>query len=107
MPVTAKLSREFYDRLGDKVVDELVGLLNDMDATFRAELRELNEQNFRRFEAKLEQRVADLGASLQTEMASLRADMEGFKAELIKWMFLFWLGTVATMLGFGRLLLTG
>jgi hypothetical protein len=25
MPVTAKLSREFYDRLGDKVVDELVG----------------------------------------------------------------------------------
>ena len=26
MPVTAKLSREFYDRFGDKVVDELVGL---------------------------------------------------------------------------------
>jgi hypothetical protein len=25
MAVTAKLSREFYDRLGDKVVDELVG----------------------------------------------------------------------------------
>ena len=89
MPVTAKLSREFYDRLGDKVVDELVGLLNNMDATFRAELKELNEQNFQRFDAKLEQRLAEL------------------KAELIKWMFLFWLGTVATMLGFGRLLLTG
>ena len=81
------LFREFYDRLGDKVVDELVGLLNNMDSTFRAELRELNEQNFLRFDAKLEQRLADL------------------KAELIKWMFLFWLGTVATMLGFGRLLL--
>jgi hypothetical protein len=89
MAVTAKLSREVYDRFGDKVVDELVGLLNDMDATFRTELRELNEQNFRRFEAKLEQRMADL------------------KAELIKWMFLFWLGTVATMLGFGRFLLAG
>ena len=98
MPVTAKLSREFYDRLGDKVVDELVGLLNDMDATFRAELRELNDRNFQRFEAKLEQRVGILGADLRTEMADL-------KAELIKWMFLFWLGTVATMLGFGRLLL--
>lgn len=89
MPVTAKLSREFYDRLGDKVVDKLVGLLNDMDATFRAELKELNEQNFRRFEATLGRRIAEL------------------KAELIKWMFLFWLGTVATMLGLGRLLLTG
>ena len=96
MPVTAKLSREFYDRFGDKVVDELVGLLNDMDSTFRAELRELNDQNFQRFEATLEKRISDL-----------RADMADLKAELIKWMFLFWLGTVATMLGFGRLLLGG
>ena len=94
--MTAKLSSEFYDRFGDKVVDELVGLLNDMDAAFRAELRELNEQNFRRFEAGLEKRVEQL----RSEMASL-------KAELIKWMFLFWLGTVATMLGIGRLLLGG
>ena len=31
-------------RFGDKVVDELVGLLNDMDTTVRTELRELNEQ---------------------------------------------------------------
>jgi len=100
MPVTAKLSREFYDRLGVKVVDELVGLPNDMDATFRAELRELNEQNAQRFEAKLEERLAQLGAQVRTEMAD-------FKAELIKWMFLFWLGTVATMLGFGRILLGG
>ncbi len=89
MPVTAKLSREFYDRLGDKVVDELVGLLNDMDATFRAELREVNDQSFRRFEAKLEERMSHL------------------EAELIKWMFLFWFGTVATMLGFGQILLGG
>jgi len=100
MPVTAKLSREFYDRFGDKVVDELVGLLNDMDATFRTELRQLNEQNAQRFEAKFEERLAQLGAELRTEMANL-------KAELIKWMFLFWLGTVATMLGFGRILLGG
>lgn len=88
MPVTAKLSREFYDRFGDKVVDELVGLLNDVDATFKAELREQNDRNLTLFDAKLEQRLAEL------------------KAELVKWMFLFWLGTVATMLGFGRLLLT-
>ena len=71
-----------------------------MDAAFRAELRELNEQNYRRFEAKLEQRMSELGSALRTEMADL-------KAELIKWMFLFWLGTVATMLGFGRFLLGG
>jgi hypothetical protein len=71
-----------------------------MDATFRAELRELNEQNARRFESKLDERIAQLGAELRTEMAEL-------KTELITWMFLFWLGTVATMLGFGRVLLGG
>ena len=87
VPVTAKLSREFYDRFGDKLVDELVGLLNDVDATFKAELREQNDRNLALFDAKLEQRLAEL------------------KAELVKWMFLFWLGTVATMLGLGRLLL--
>ncbi len=65
-----------------------------MDTTFRAELREINDQNIKRFEVKLDQ----FGAELRTEMANLRA-------ELIKWMFLFWLGTVATMLGFGRFLL--
>ncbi|UCG87934.1 MAG: DUF1640 domain-containing protein [Gemmatimonadota bacterium] len=105
MSVTAKLSREFYDRFGDKVVDELVGLLNDMDAAFRAELRDLNEENFRRFETKLEQRVSELGSELRVEIAGLRTDMAGLKAELIKWMLLFWLGTVATMLGLGRFLL--
>ena len=89
MPVTAKLSREFYDRFGDKIVDELVGLLNDVDATFKAELREQNDRNLTLFDAKLEQRLAEL------------------KAELIKWMFLFWLGTVATMVGLGRLVLGG
>ena len=56
--MTAKLSREFYDRFGDKIVDELVGLLNDMDAAFRTELREINERNFQRFEVKLEQRIS-------------------------------------------------
>lgn len=87
MPVTAKLSREFYDRFGDKLVDELVGLLNDVDATFKAELREQNDRNLQLIDARLDRRLAEL------------------KADLIKWMFLFWLGTVATMLGFGRVLL--
>ncbi len=100
MPVTAKLSREFYDRFGDKIVDELVGLLNDVDATFKAELKEQNDRNLQLFDERLGRHLADLGAELRTEMA-------GLKAELIKWMFLFWLGTVATMLGFGRLLLVG
>lgn len=81
------------------MVDELVGLLNSMDTTFRLELRDPNEQNVRRFEARLDQRSAELRAEmaamkneLKQDIAGLRQEMTEFKAELIKWMFLFWRG---------------
>jgi hypothetical protein len=82
MPVAVRLSRQFYDKFGDVIVDELVELLNQVDLAYRTELREQNEANFARFEAKIDQR-----------MAELRAELQELKAELLKWMFLFWAGT--------------
>ena len=58
MPVTAKL------RFGDDVANELVDWFNMIDATYRSDLRELNELNFARFDAKLEQRLAQLETRL-------------------------------------------
>lgn len=108
MPVTAKLSRKFYETFGDEIANELVDWFNQVDATYRTDLRELNELNFARFEAKLEQRTAELEAKLEQRLAELRTEMRaGFadvrtalaaqRAEIIKWMFLFWAGTVATV----------
>ena len=57
MPVTARFSRHFYDRLGDQAVGELVEWFNQVDATGRADLREISELNYRRFEVRLDQRV--------------------------------------------------
>ncbi len=92
MPVTARLSRKFYETFGDELANELVDWFNQVDTAYRSELRELNEVNFARFDAKLEQRIAELRAELRSELASLRAD-------LIKWMFIFWAGTTMTVLG--------
>ena len=84
MPVTAKLSRLFYERFGEQVTNELVDWFNQVDATYRNELREINESNFARFDAKLEQRVAELRAEfvatqsrLEAAIAALRADLRG------------------------------
>ena len=92
MPVTAKLSKHFYDVLGEDVANELVDWFNQVDATYRSDLRELNELNFARFDAKLEQRIAG-------SEARLIAAIHEMKAELLKWMF----GTIfaawATLLG--------
>ena len=104
MPVTAKLSQAFYERFGDQATSELVNWLNEVDATYRTDLRQLNELNFARFDAKLEQRVAELRAETREGLAGLRAEVTeklgSVRSELIKWMFVFWAGTVIPLAGF-------
>src|SRR5881396_802977 len=62
MPVTARLSKRFYDVFGEEIATELVDWFNQVDDTYRTDLRELNEVNFTRFDAKLEQRLAESDA---------------------------------------------
>ena len=82
MPVTAKLSRKFYEKLGDDIANELVEWFNSVDAMYRSDLRDLNELNFARFDAKLEQRAAELDARLDQRTAELDAKLEQRTAEL-------------------------
>jgi hypothetical protein len=74
-----------------------------VDATYRGDLRELNDLNFARFDAKLEQRLAELRTELLTALAAQRAELLGAiaaqRGDLIKWMFVFWVGSVTTMVG--------
>ena len=60
-----------------------------VDATYRADLRELNELNFARFDAKLEQRIGELRAAMYAGFArtdarvdKLDARMDQIKTEL-------------------------
>src|SRR5213595_4251438 len=73
VPVTAKLSRKFYETFGDEIANDLVDWFNAVDATYRADLRELNELNFARFDAKLEQRMAELRSSVAERLAELES----------------------------------
>ena len=61
MPVTARLSQRFYERFGDDLTNELVDWFNSVDATYRSDLKEVNELNFARFDAKLGERFAEQG----------------------------------------------
>jgi hypothetical protein len=105
MPVTAKFSKEFYDKLGHPVADEIVDWFNQVDAAYRTDLRELNELNFARFDAKLEQRLAEQDAKWERRIASLEAKWEQrlahLETRLIRWMVGLWiagLGTSITLL---------
>jgi hypothetical protein len=103
MPVTAKLSRAFYERLGDEIANELVNWFNAVDLTYRTELRELNDLNFARFDAKVGERLAELRAELRREMDARFAQLEDrirqAQVSTVKWMFVFWAGTGAMVLG--------
>jgi hypothetical protein len=91
-----------------------VDWLNAVDATYRADLRELNELNFARFDAKLDQRLAEQDARLERRFADLEAKWErrladvcvemrtGFatlRADVIKWNLVFWATTALAVIG--------
>jgi ABC-type phosphate transport system auxiliary subunit len=131
MPVTARLSKRFYDTFGDDIANDLVDWFNQVDATYRADLRQLNELNFARFDAKLEQRVSQLESKFEQRTAQVESKLEQrmtqveskleqriseleskletkigtLRAELIKWMFVFWAGTVIPVVGMVALLI--
>ena len=88
MPITAKLSRQFYDKLGDEVANELVNWLNVVDTSYRDEFRELFEANFGRLEARVGQQLAEM-----------RSEMARMETRLIRWMFGFWIGAWVTIAG--------
>ena len=98
MPV-AKLSREFYEKFGDKLADELVNCLNSIEASYRAELKDLFAAHFGRFEEKLEFRLANSKAELREQIAELRVEVHSVKAELIKWTFVFWVPVALAVIG--------
>lgn len=157
LPVTARLSRKFYEAIGDDAANDLVNWMNAVDATYRADLLRLNEANLDRFSteiarhsaefsgeivrlraevdrrlvelhaemdqrftelrAEMDQRFTELRAEMDRRFTELRAEMDQrftelraemdqrftaldvrfskFEARMLRWMFVFWTGTMA------------
>lgn len=119
MAITDKLSRSLHHTLGEEAADEMVDWMNRIDAQ-RAELRDLNELNFSRidarfaqidarfneidarfneFDARLGKMDADLRREMQAGFARLELKIEQRAADMMKWSFVFWVGSVLTITG--------
>ena len=77
VPVTAKLSRKFYERLGDDVASELVDWFNAVDLTYQTQLREQNDRNWERFKSHLDASLAAFSAELRGEFRAGLAELRG------------------------------
>jgi len=85
-----------YDALKSHLGEEDARLFLDyLDATAREARGELATKAD----------VAALKAELATGLAEVRTEIAAFKADLIKWMFLFWIGQVAVLFGLMKLVL--
>jgi len=99
MPITAKLSRQFYEKPGDEVTNELVTWLNAVDQSYRDEFRDLFEANFGRVEARLREMDARVDAKLDRLEARLTQALTHQETRLIRWMFGFWIGSWVALAG--------
>ncbi len=92
MPVTARLSQKFYERFGDDIAGEFVDWFNAVDSTYQQQLRDLNDLNWERFKAELHSAIAQSEARLTDKFS-------GTKSDLMKWLFIYWSGTVISLGG--------
>jgi hypothetical protein len=67
---------------------------NQVDASYRSDLRELNELNFARFDAKVEQRLAEFRADLVARMSQLEVRFERRLGEQSRWLVGIWITVI-------------
>lgn len=108
--MTAKLSSKFYERFGDEIAGELVDWFNAVDLTYQTQLKETNELNWERYKATLQAEtaairaeMAKMDAGLRSEMVKidegLRREMQAMRADLHKWMFVYWSSLMVPLVG--------
>lgn len=112
MPVPARLSRRLQEALGDDAGNDMVDWMQRTE-DHRTELRELNELTASRVEAQLGEmearfgrrlaetdgRVEELRHDMQLGFARLETMIERRFADIMKWSFVFWAGSVVTLVG--------
>jgi hypothetical protein len=143
MPVTTTLLQKLRETLGDEAANDLVTWVDEATARELGHIREMAELHYSRFDARLEQRLAELRADLcgridrqgaelsgridrqgaelsgridgqrtefsgrfeelRTDLYSrieeIRTELAIQRSDLIKWMFLFWVGTIVPLAG--------
>ncbi len=91
---------------------KFIAIIKEVDADARKDAIAIAEERFERRlteeVSRLDKRITEEISKLRVEMAEkfaqLETKMTSFKAEIIKWMFLFWLGQIVVVAGLIKLL---
>lgn len=105
MAMSSRLLRTLSETFGNEAAEDLVDWMHGVDA-HRVELRERLDLSVSRLEARIEQAKAELRyemqlgfAAVERRISQLETRIEQRTADLIKWSFVFWMGSVAAVAG--------
>jgi iron-sulfur cluster repair protein YtfE (RIC family) len=106
MPVITA-GRPLREKLGDDGVDSLIELINQSRSEQKNDILEYVAEKFERrlseeisgLKVDMLEKISTVEVKLEKTKAELLAEIAKAKAELIKWMFIFWIGQLGAILG--------
>ncbi len=124
MPVVT-VGKALREKLGDEGVESLIDLINQSQNDQKAEILEIVEEKFERrlseemgklrqeiaevkvemsegfaeVRAELKKDIAEVRTEMKKDIADVKVEVHQTKSELIKWMFIFWIGQIGMILG--------
>jgi hypothetical protein len=99
--------RPLREKLGEDGTDALVALINEAGENTKKSVIEVVEERFARrlaeelgkLRVEITEEMGKLRAELSGEVNKLRAEMHDLRANLIQWMFVFWIGQIGVLTG--------
>ena len=99
MPILTN-ERPLWEKLGEEAVDSLINLINKAIAEQKNDVLKFVEEKFeRRLSEEMERLEVRLTEKISQNYNDLSEKISGTRADMIKWMFIFWVGQVGVILG--------
>ena len=99
--------KSIQEKFGSECTRDLLEMFKELEASTKDRTLEVVEDRFERrlteeiysLKVELHKEIADTRQELLKEIVAVRIDSSKNKAEIIKWMFIFYLGQIAVILG--------
>ncbi|MCG6553797.1 MAG: hypothetical protein L7F77_15845 [Candidatus Magnetominusculus sp. LBB02] len=89
------IPRVLREKLGEEATEALVEVFNKVEPDSSKIKAELSKELATKADLSVE--IAKVNEHISEEAAKLRVETANVKADIIKWMFLFWIGQTAVM----------
>ena len=103
MAKVAAVEKPLRDKLGEEGSQSLINLINVSKDEQKQEMLTFVEEKFEHRLTtevdKVNERMTEKIAGVKKDIGQLDTKIERMRADLIKWMFIFWIGQVGALLG--------